>query len=55
MENTQRPPQIQRPAPLPMFPAANQPQLPAFCVLGRKIPVRWLKASSTTVQVRRLD
>lgn len=55
MENTQRSPQIQRSAPLPAFPEAHQPRLPAVCVLGRKIPVRWQKASSTAVQVRRLD
>ena len=51
MEPTQRPPQILRPAPLPIFPKA----LPAFCVLGRKVPVRWLRATTTVIRVQRLD
>ena len=34
--------------------APNQVAQP-LCVLGRQVPVRWLRASSTTVQVRRLD
>jgi hypothetical protein len=55
MEPTQRPPQTQQPAHLPIVPEGIKSNLPACCVLGRQVPVLWLRASSTVVQVERLN
>ena len=54
MEPTRQNPQIQ-PQPRLVVPEAPNQAIPPVCVLGRQVPVRWLRASSTTVQVKRLD
>ncbi len=54
MEPTRQTPQIQL-QPRLVVPEAPNQIIPEVCVLGRQVPVRWLRASSTTVQVQRLD
>jgi hypothetical protein len=54
MEPTRQAPQIQLQTRIVVPEAPNQ-VIPPVCVLGRQVPVRWLKTSTTTVQVRRLD
>lgn len=56
MEPTRQTSQVQlQPKPRIVVPEAPNQVMRPVCVLGRQVPVRWLKASSTTVQVRRLD
>jgi len=55
MEPTRETPQIQEQAPRLMVPEAPGQEIPQVCVLGRQVPVRWQRASSTVVRVQRLD
>jgi hypothetical protein len=55
MEHTHQTPRIQEHPPRLMVPEAPKRSNPPVCVLGRQVPVRWLRSSSTVVRVQRLD
>lgn len=55
MEHTRQTPQVQENALRLMVLENPIREIPQVCVLGRKVPVRWLRASSTVVRVQRLD
>jgi hypothetical protein len=55
MEHTRHTPTIQDHSSRHMVPEPTERPNPPVCVLGRKVPVRWLRASSTVVRVQRLD
>lgn len=54
MEHTRQTPQVQEHAPRLMVPEDPERTTPQVCFLGRQVPVRWQRASSTVVRVQRL-